>query len=997
MDPHRWAEIESVYQGARERDRAERPAWLQQACRDDPDLLREVESLLACTNANLSNSDMRQQVDRLWAQVAEDQGPSVDTQGHAAAVNMSIPVSEPEATAALPSTIGRYRVLRLLGEGGMGVVYEAEQEQPRRRVALKVIKPGLADPRSIRRFEHESLALGRLQHPGIAQIYEAGSAETGFGPQPYFAMEFIDGQPLLQYAEVHRLSTRERLELMARVCEAVQHAHQRGIIHRDLKPGNILVDETGQPKILDFGVARATDSDAHVTNQTDLGQLVGTLAYMSPEQVLADPMELDTRSDVYALGVILYELLAGRPPYKISRKLHEAVQTIREEEPTALSTINRGYRGDIETIVCKALEKDKTRRYSSAAELAADIRRYLHDEPIMARPASTIYHLQKLARRHKPLVFGVAAVFVVLTAGIIVSAREAARANAEAATSRAISDFLQKDLLAQASAANQAGPDTKPDPDLKVRTALDRSAARITGRFDKQPEVEAAIRDTIGQTYLDLGLYAEARTQLERALDLQRRVLGPKNPETLRTMNRVGYCAYLQGKNPEAESILNNTLDIQRGVLGPEDLDTLSSRNYLANVYWAEAKYPQAEALHTQNLEIRRRVLGPEHPDALASMNNLAIVYDDQGKYAQAEALCIQALQILRRVLGPEHPKTLMSMTNLAVVYDEEGKYAQAEALDNRTLEIQRRVLGPDHPDTLMSMHSLAIVYSAQGKYAQSAALNSQALEIRRRILGPEHFDTLMSMSNLAGVYLAQGKYVLAETLYGQTLEMQRRVLGPEHSNTLDSMTDLAATYAAQGMSVQAEQLFNQTLEIRRLVLGPEHPGTLSTLAMIASMYQRESQYAKAETYAAQALAGRRHALGSDDPDAMSSAEDLALAYLSQKKFAEAEPLSREALEFNQKKQPDDWQRGRAESLLGASLAGQKKYAEAEPLLLEGYGGMVARKDRIAVPDWYNLDLARNWLVELYQAWGKPAKVAEWRKNSQASSIASPNLVTSSK
>jgi tetratricopeptide (TPR) repeat protein len=244
---------------------------------------------------------------------------------------------------------------------------------------------------------------------------------------------------------------------------------------------------------------------------------------------------------------------------------------------------------------------------------------------------------------------------------------------------------------------------------------------------------------------------------------------------------------------------------------------------------------------------------------------------------------------------------------------------------------------------------------------------------------------------------LAQGKYVLAETLYGQTLEMQRRVLGPEHSNTLDSMTDLAATYAAQGMSVQAEQLFNQTLEIRRLVLGPEHPGTLSTLAMIASMYQRESQYAKAETYAAQALAGRRHALGSDDPDAMSSAEDLALAYLSQKKFAEAEPLSREALEFNQKKQPDDWQRGRAESLLGASLAGQKKYAEAEPLLLEGYGGMVARKDRIAVPDWYNLDLARNWLVELYQAWGKPAKVAEWRKNSQASSIASPNLVTSSK
>jgi eukaryotic-like serine/threonine-protein kinase len=373
----------------------------------------------------------------------------------------------------------------------MGVVYEAEQEQPRRTVALKVIKSGLADPKLVRRFEQESLALGRLQHPGIAQIYEAGTAETGFGPQPYFAMEFIRGESLLQYALAHQIGIRQKLELMAKICEAVHHAHQRGVIHRDLKPGNILVDETGQPKILDFGVARATDSDAHVSRQTDLGQLVGTLAYMSPEQVLADPLEVDTRSDVYALGVILYELLAGRLPYRISPKLHEAVQTIREEEPTALSAVSSAYRGDIETIVDKALEKDKTRRYASAAELAADIRRYLQDEPIMARPASAAYQLQKFSRRHKALVVGAAAVFIVLIVGIIVSTREAARANAQSATARAISDFLQNDLLAQASAANQSGPNTKPDPDLKVRTALDRAAARIPGRLDRQPEVEA--------------------------------------------------------------------------------------------------------------------------------------------------------------------------------------------------------------------------------------------------------------------------------------------------------------------------------------------------------------------------------------------------------------------------------------------------------------------------------------------------------------------------
>src|SRR5580658_3738389 len=619
MEPKRWAAIESLYLAALERAPAERPLWLRQACGDDALLLEEVESLLAVADASLSNPDARPKMAKLWDRIAGDLNTGVQPSADALTADSGTAPATRISPGAFPSTVGRYRILRLLGEGGMGVVYEAEQEQPRRKVALKVVKSGLGDPKLIRRFEQEALALGRLQHPGIAQIYEAGTADNGFGPQPYFAMEFIRGQPLLEYAAAHKLNTRQRLELMAKICEAVHHAHQRGIIHRDLKPGNILVDETGQPKILDFGVARATDSDAHVTRQTDLGQLVGTLAYMSPEQVLADPLELDTRSDVYGLGVILYELLAGRLPYKISPKLHEALQTIREEEPTSLSTLSSAYRGDIETIVAKALEKDKTRRYPSAAELAADIRRYLQDEPIMARPASTLYQLQKFARRHKALVLGVAAVFVVLIAGIIVSAREASRANAESATSRAISDFLQNDLLAQASAVNQSRPNTKPDPDLKVRTALDRAAARITGRFDRQPEVEAAIRDTIGQTYLDLGLYPEARMQLQRALELRRRMLGEKSPETLRTMSRLGYAGYLQGKYPEAEPLLSHALEVQRRVLGPDNPDTLSSMSDLATVYWARGKYPQAEVLNRQTLEIRRRVLGPEHPDTLKS------------------------------------------------------------------------------------------------------------------------------------------------------------------------------------------------------------------------------------------------------------------------------------------------------------------------------------------------------------------------------------------
>ena len=329
---------------------------------------------------------------------------------------------------AHPKAIGRYRILRMIGEGGMGVVYEAEQEHPRRIVALKIIKPSVASAETISRFEHEAHALGKLQHPGIAQIYEAGTADTGFGPQPYFAMELIRGLTPREYVAQHNLSVRERLELVAKIAEAVHHAHQRGLIHRDLKPNNILVDDTGQPKVLDFGVARAVDDEAQHTHNTDPGQLVGTLAYMSPEQVLADANEIDTRTDVYALGVLLYELLTGRLPYNTNRKLHEVLAAIRQEDPTMLGTLDRVYKGDVETIAAKALEKEKSRRYASAAELAADIRRYLTDQPITARPPTATYQLIKFARRNRTLVAGVTGVFTVLVCGVTVSSWQAVRA-----------------------------------------------------------------------------------------------------------------------------------------------------------------------------------------------------------------------------------------------------------------------------------------------------------------------------------------------------------------------------------------------------------------------------------------------------------------------------------------------------------------------------------------------------------------------------------------
>lgn len=843
----------------------------------------------------------------------------------------------------LPSAIGHYRIVRLIGEGGMGVVYEAEQEHPRRTVALKVIR-GATSPELLRRFELESEALARLQHPGIAQVYEAGSADTGFGPQPYFAMELIvNGKRLTGYAEAHRLKVRQRLELMAKVCDAVHHAHQRGIIHRDLKPGNILVDEHGHPKILDFGVARVTNSDTQATRQTDIGQLIGTLAYMSPEQALADPLELDTRSDVYTLGVILYEVLSLHLPYTLSKTLVESIRTIRETEPVPVSTFDHSFRGDIQTIVAKALEKDKVRRYSSAADFAADIRRYLKDEPIEARRASLSYQFQKFARRNKALVAGVAAVFLVLVVGIAVSTWQAVRARRaeqiaiqERHSAAAVNDFLQNDLLAQASSIKQVGPNNRPDPDLKVRTALDRAAARIAGKFGQQPEVEAAIHVTIGQTYSDLAQFPEARKQLERALELYRRTLGAENPKTISTMSRLGDTARLQGRYSEADVLLREALEIQRRVMSAEHPDTLQSMNNLARNYNALGKYAKAEALFSQTLPVQRRVMGTEHPDTLKTMLNLADTFGLLGKSEQANPLYSQTLAAMRRVLGPEHPDTLSCMISLAENYMDEGSSLQAEALLNQILELQRRVWGAEHPETLSSMLRLALTYEDQGKSAQAEALLSETLEIQRRVVGPEHPRTLVSKFHLADLYEDQGKHRQAEALYLQTLEAMRRVMGTEQPKTLDCMNGLANVYRLQGKFVQSEAIYSQTLEIRRRVMGPEHPDTLDSM------------------------------------------EGLACVYTAQGKYAEAEPLLRLALAGREITSRDSWRRFAVQSNLGASLAGQKKYVEAEPLLVSGYEGMEQRRARVPVSSRSHLNEAGQRIVHLYQDGGKPKKAAEW-------------------
>ena len=917
--------------------------------------------------------------------------------------------TSPTAFETRRTVIDHYHLLQKIGEGGMGEVWLAEQKEPvRRRVALKLVKEGMNTREVMARFESERQALALMEHPAIAKVFDAGSTPEG---APYFAMEYVAGVPITEYCDNHRLTIKERLELFTQVCEGVRHAHQKAVIHRDLKPSNILVaevDGTPAAKIIDFGVAKALSQKltAH-TMFTRVGTLIGTPEYMSPEQALSSGEDIDIRTDVYSLGIIFYELLAGAPPIEL-RKLafDEFLKRLREEDPQKPSTkirtrdaatsselarnrqtepraLAKLIGGDLDAIALKALEKDRARRYGSVSDFAADIGRYLNHEAVLAVAPSVAYRARKFARRHRGALVTACAFVAVLVAAAVVSVRQSIRANREAAVAQAVSDFLRNDVLAQASASTQAGPNRKPDPDLKVRAALDRAAERITGKFGKQPEVEAAIRDTIGHAYLDLGLYAQARKQFEREIELGRETLGKENPKTLGALSHLGRTAELEGKYPEAEALLKESLDSQRRVLGRENPDTLYSMDELALVYYRAGNYPQAEALNLEALEIDKRVLGPEHPRTLGSMLDLANVYGGESKFAQAEALDRQVLDVRKRVLGAEHPETLASMDNLAADYESEGKLAEAEALAVESLQVERRVLGPEHPDTLTSINNLANMYNDEGKFEEAEQLLRENYEISRRILGPEHPDTLRSMNNLANACAYRGNYAESEGLQRQMLEISRRVLGPEHPSTLEAMANLAITQADRGEYTSAEALLSKVLEIERRTSGPEQLMTLAVQNRLALVYQRQGNYALAENNDSRVLAALRQASGSEDADTMEVAAGLAITEDLEGKFAQSEVLAREAYEFDLKKRPNEWRRFRTESALGASLAGEKKYAQAEPLLIEGYQGMLAKKQVISIPDRYYLDLAGKWLVRLYKDWGKPEKVTEWRKKTK--------------
>jgi len=724
---------EAIFRAALREAEGERAAFVQRSAGDDEELLEQVLALLA-----------------------EDEASSGALDEPALGARLDLDEVERTSTARpAPERIGGHIVVRLLGQGGMGVVYEAEQQSPRRTVALKVLHPGVASPGAASRLRREAHLLGRLQHPGIAQIFEAGVFDYGDGGRPYFAMELIRGKPIDRYAEDHRLAARQRLELFLFVCDAVQHAHERGVIHRDLKPANILVDESGRPKVLDFGVARATGSDIHAaTLQTHAGQLVGTVPYMSPEQAEGDPSNIDERSDVYSLGVVLYELLAGRLPHDVSgRLLHEAVRVIREIEPASLSSVNSALGGDIETIVRTALEKDRRRRYQSALALGEDLRRHLADEPITARRPSALYELRKFSRRNRALVIGASAVVATSLLGAGAAswqALAATRARIEAERRRdtlaAVNAFLNDDLLAPADPKRVMG-----GGDITLIEAVGMAAASLDERFADAPEAEGLIRETIGRAYLNQDRVSEATPHLRRAVALARSA-GETGGTLAHRLTLLGMALYdaddLEGATApleEAVAIVEGSAEIDPSIR----VSAYSARS--SAKYWGgdlEGALADVEA----GADIARRRL-PGSQDLCAVLSSLAVIKSRVEGPAASVPIARESVEAYRVAAGPEHPDTLVAINNLAMLLTGAGAYEEAESLFLTTLEARQRTLGPEHSDVFITQGQLARLYALTDRFEAGEALGTASYASFVRLYGAEHRYSRATARTLAELY----------------------------------------------------------------------------------------------------------------------------------------------------------------------------------------------------------------------------------------------------
>ncbi len=821
-----WSRVRDLAGEAIDLPDAERASFLEAKCGADKNLRAEVEALI--------EADRRAGEGFMHPLTA---GLPAPDRGRG-------PPSSGDAAWLIGKRVGHYRVKRLIGAGGMGAVYEAVQEHPRRVVALKVMRPGIASPAVLRRFEHESQVLGRLRHPGIAQIHEAGTHETETGPLPYFAMEYVvSGQPITAFATGRGLGTRSRIELFARVCDAVHHGHQKGVVHRDLKPGNILVDGSGQPKIIDFGVSRAIDADPELTAaQTGVGQMIGTLSYMAPEQCCGDPRDVDTRVDVYSLGVVLYELLTGRLPFDLANApVLDAARIIRDTPPTPPSRVDRSLRGDIETIALKALEKDRDRRYQSAAELRADIERYLRSEPILARPPSIIYQLQLFARRRRGLVVAGAAVaagLVVgvggLTAGLVraIEERDRARvaeaaADREAEHARRIANFL-KTTIGAGAAVHRArdegdawdevavGPGSgrvEAGRQYTVTDLLERAAGRLDASFPDDPITTAELADLIGATLAQFASH-RAEALLRRALDLRRNYLGRDHPDTVASMLRLGLILQGGGAYAPGGQLIREAYESRLRTLGEAHPQTLAAGRHLSvNLVWV-GRPAEAEALARALHAIAVAAHGQDSPPALEILKLISTRLMARGELEEAERAARLAYEGLRRSAGPSSPLAAEAANTLAGIFMWTGREAEAVPLLRDSLDADRKRYGEGSARIADREVALATTLEALGEHDEAVSLQRSALERLRRIFGPEHVGTVRREYELARLLNRPDELEEAESLATHALSVYRMGFPPEDGISILYADQVAVILRLKGQSEEAERRLRELISL---------------------------------------------------------------------------------------------------------------------------------------------------------------------------------------
>jgi serine/threonine protein kinase/tetratricopeptide (TPR) repeat protein len=846
----------------------QRSAFLEQACKGDLRLRRRVEELL---------------------QTHDQAGDFLEQSPQKAALDAKSGAAVGEKAG---DRIGRYKLLQQIGEGGCGVVYMAEQEEPvRRRVALKIIKPGMDTKSVIARFESERQALALMDHPNIAKVFDAGATASG---RPYFVMELVRGVSITEYCDQQSLTTAERLSLFVQVCKAVQHAHQKGIIHRDIKPSNILVTTTLEgaalPVVIDFGIAKAT-TNQRLTDKTlftAFEMLIGTPAYMSPEQAALTSVDVDTRTDIYSLGVLLYELLTGLTPFDtgelLKSGLDEIRRVIREKEPVRPSTrlskmtradlttaaryrnsepprLIRTIRGDLDWIVMKALEKDRTRRYESAYGMAQDVQRFLANETVSARPPGRIYKLQKTVLRNKLLFVGIGVITVFLLVSLIVVSKslaqekqarseadvalrqaetDKAQAQAEAAKSRQVTLFLE-DMLQGVGPSVARGRDT-----TMLQEILDRTAERVGDELTNQPAVESELRNLIGGLYLEIGYYSQAEQMDRTALEICRKLYGSESAQAATALDGLGTVFWKEGKLTDAEQAHAEALAIRRQLFGDNNADVAESMNALARIYNDQRRFTQAEPMIRQALEIRRRLYPGENLAVADSLHSLCLVLEAEGNWTEAETTAQELLAMRRRLLGNENVAVAEALEDLGLAAGFNGNLDVQEASYQEAFAIKHKVLGEEHPYVIKSIANLGEVMRLRGKLPEAHAVLKAVISVQSKVLGEDYPDTLSSLGSFAQVLEGEGNWVEAEAVNRYALALWQKRAGNEDQGTLWELRELVRDLVAQKKNGDAEQVLDAALTPAFISL----PASADLLAARVELMGRQGRWQEAETNA---------------------------------------------------------------------------------------------------------------------------------------------------